>query len=1180
MRLSIARRSQDGRNGGYEHSDGIVAWNDNRSFFGSGLRRLTVLLSLVLLLGSVGVLLGSAKPAGADTVFQPGQVFASVGFSTVDVFDAQSGNQVTSLTDNTNEPFTVGSAFDSKGNFYVTDDINGDISEYSPDGQLLPTFATGLSNPLSLVFDNQGNLYVGQQSTPYIAEFAPDGTRLANIGPLATERLGDDWIDLSSDECTFYYTTEGTDILRYNKCTNTQLPNFNQQPLPGNNAFQVTILQDGDVLVADSSAVYMLDQNGNVIQTYSCDSIPDCGGQLFGVVVDPSGTSFWTADSFSGNIWQINMATGQVMQEINTSTAYLYGLSVDGQLTAAVPPQTSTTVPSTLTIQPVTGNFSTPTPVSAVLTNPSTSAPIVNEPVTFTLNGDSGESCTGTTDATGTATCDITATEPSSTYTLSASFPGDTTTSEPIGSDTTSSTFTVNPDTSTLAYTGPTTGVNGQPITLTGQLTTDQPTPDYPLPTKVVTFTVGSGSTAQSCSAVTDANGDVSCTIPSLDQPQTDETITSTFSGDSYDTPSTVTTPATVTEPTVLTVNSGTSDYSDTTTVSGTLTDANTNQPISGEPVTFTLNGTETCTGTTDATGTASCPITPGEPAATYTLTGSFGGDTTQPLQLTDSTGSANFVVTLEETELTYTGGTTAQNGQPLTVSGVLTSDEGATPLAGQPVTFTLGSGSSAQTCTGTTSSTGAASCTIAVANQPAGPIPVTDTFAGNAYYQPSSADSTVNLPEGTTLTVSHATGSYNGSTTITGTLINTYTNQPVANEPVTLTLNGTQTCTATTNASGVASCSVTPTEPPGTYSLTGTFGGDTTTTPVLLSSSGSSTFTETKAPTTVTYTGSTSTTTGQPPNLSATLTTSSGAPLPGQTVTFTVGSGTTAQHCTATTNAAGKASCNICMYNQSTSPLPVTVTYGGNTYYSSSSTSQSVTVITPTSLSVSATTATYGQPVTLSGTLTNSVTGQGIGGQTVTLTLNGTETCTATTASTGKASCSVTPSEPAGTYPVTGSFGGNTGTSPQLAGSNGSNKVVITGAPTTIVYTGATSVTNGQSLTLSATLTSNGTPLANQPVTLTIGTGHSGQSCTATTNSAGAASCSIQSVNQVSGTVTVTVSYAGNSYYAPSSGSAGVKVSNCGGSGGSGGGSPCGGGGCGGGYCEPPPTGGGRGCC
>ena len=135
---------------------------------------------------------------------------------------------------------------------------------------------------------------------------------------MQTELYGDDWIDLASDECTFYYTTEGTDILRYNKCTNTQESDFNQVPFGGPAAFEVRILQDCEVLVADSSAVLLLDQNGNVIQTYSCSSLPGCQGQLFAVAVDPSGTSFWTGDSISGDVWQINTATGAVMQTINT----------------------------------------------------------------------------------------------------------------------------------------------------------------------------------------------------------------------------------------------------------------------------------------------------------------------------------------------------------------------------------------------------------------------------------------------------------------------------------------------------------------------------------------------------------------------------------------------------------------------------------------------------------------------------------------------------------------------------------------------------------------------------------------------------------------------------------------------------------------------------------------------
>ena len=454
-------------------------------------------------------------------MFQSGQIFASVGNSSVNVYDPSSGNLLNTLTDDTNQDFTVGSAFDANGNFYVADDLSGEISEFSSDGTYDGVFASGLTNPISLVFDNQGNLYVGQQQTPYIAELNSSGQNVANFGPVTTQETGADWVDLASDECTFFYTTEGNEIFRYNKCTNTQEPVFNQQPLTGSNAFQVKVLQNGDVLVADSEAIDLLDPNGNVINTYSCDPsiYPDCGGQFFAIALDPDGTSFWTADSFSGNLYRIDIATGQLLQTIQTQSAYAYGVSIEDELNAATTPTVVPAAPSTLTVLPVSGDFSSPTPVSAVLTNSSTDTPISGEPVTFTLNGT--ETCTTTTDDTGTATCDITANEPSSTYTLTASFPGDSSTSTPIGSDSTSTTFTVTPDTSSVTYTGPTTAVNGQPVTLTGTLNTDTPTPDTPLPTKVVTFAIGSGPTQQSCSDTTDASGSVSCTITSVDQPTT-----------------------------------------------------------------------------------------------------------------------------------------------------------------------------------------------------------------------------------------------------------------------------------------------------------------------------------------------------------------------------------------------------------------------------------------------------------------------------------------------------------------------------------------------------------------------------------------------------------------------------------------------------------------------------------
>ena len=248
----------------------------------------------------------------------------------------------------------------------MTDDLTGDVSEYAPDGTLDGVFASGLQNPLSLAFDNQGNLYVGQQTTPYIAEFSKTGQFLQNIGPLATELSGDDWIALAPDECTVYYTTEETDILRYNMCTNQQLPNLNAQPFPTFDsstslpvqAFQLQILPDGDTLVADSNADILLDPNGNVLQTYTCDSLPGCQGTLFAMSLDPDGNAFWTGDSTSGDIWKVDIASGDVLQQINTHSGTLFGLSVDDQIEVRCSAHRRVGgTHGSLTIQPVIGQF-------------------------------------------------------------------------------------------------------------------------------------------------------------------------------------------------------------------------------------------------------------------------------------------------------------------------------------------------------------------------------------------------------------------------------------------------------------------------------------------------------------------------------------------------------------------------------------------------------------------------------------------------------------------------------------------------------------------------------------------------------------------------------------------------------------------------------------------------------
>ncbi len=189
-----------------------------------------------------------------------------------------------------------------------------------------------------------------------------------------------------------------------------------------------------------------------------------------------------------------------------------------------------------------------------------------------------------------------------------------------------------------------------------------------------------------------------------------------------------------------------TSDFGDAAKVAATLTDSS-GKPVPGKKVTFTLtpggpSGVPSCSGMTDATGTARCGITPNQKAGSVTLTAEFAGDST--MNLAGSKTSTRFTVTLEESTLNYTGPVLFANGAPAMLSGNLRED-GVTPIFKQPdgagtpraVTFTLGSGASAQSCSGSTDATGTARCTITV-TQPLGPTTVSANFASDGFYQPA----------------------------------------------------------------------------------------------------------------------------------------------------------------------------------------------------------------------------------------------------------------------------------------------------------------------------------------------------------------------------------------------------------------------------------------------------------
>ena len=129
---------------------------------------------------------------------------------------------------------------------------------------------------------------------------------------------------------TLHYTSEGSSIKQYNVCTKTQLPDF----ATGLNGpcYAHRIRPDGEELVACTSQIYRLNSSGGVIQTYHLSGTTF----LFALNLDPDNKSFWTADYYSGMIFRVDIATGNIIKQFNATVFQtLAGLSVAGEITVA-----------------------------------------------------------------------------------------------------------------------------------------------------------------------------------------------------------------------------------------------------------------------------------------------------------------------------------------------------------------------------------------------------------------------------------------------------------------------------------------------------------------------------------------------------------------------------------------------------------------------------------------------------------------------------------------------------------------------------------------------------------------------------------------------------------------------------------------------------------------------------
>jgi len=181
-------------------------------------------------------------------------------------------------------------------------------------------------------------------------------------------------------------------------------------------------------------------------------------------------------------------------------------------------------------------------------------------------------------------------------------------------------------------------------------------------------------------------------------------------------------------------------------------------------------------------------------------------------------------------TVVTYTGPSNEDFNDSVTLSGTLAKQSDASPVAGEMLTFTLGS----QSCSGTTDATGAASCSFVI-NQAPGASSVVVSFAGDGLLLPSTttAPFTINQEESAlSSTTSVQLFAQGGTANLSATLFDPEDNIGIAGKTVTITLgsgSGAQSCSATTDASGVANCSIHPvTVGLGPQPVTDSFAGDT----------------------------------------------------------------------------------------------------------------------------------------------------------------------------------------------------------------------------------------------------------------------------------------------------------------------------------------------------------------
>lgn len=433
--------------------------------------------------------------------------------------------------------------------------------------------------------------------------------------------------------------------------------------------------------------------------------------------------------------------------------------------------------------------------------------------ITLTLgSGATAQTCTGPVGERGYASCSLGVLwQKAGNVPMHVEYSGDST----YAATSSDSFLMVYPETTYLSLSSARSSELGAPVTLNARMSAGIYSPVALAPGQPLVFTLGSGSTAQTCAAATDSSGNASCTIAHDAQPVGATATAVAFAQNDYQYPSADSGSLSTTQvATTVALTSATAVvHGHDLVVSTNLLDDFGVPVTSGQGVVATLGNGPSCT----TSGAVTCTIHNVQQAVgSVPLTLAFAGDSTY----LPSSQTVTVAVTRQPTAVVSTTATTAVDGGAFTLSAILTRDTAPAVLAGLPLTLTVGSGSSAQSCTATTDQNGLAGCTLQKLTQPGGSVAVAAQFAGTATYLMSAApSSTVYVSVPTSLTAARAAVVVTGfplaaNATTKATLLDVF-GAPVAGQVVMFTSKGTgpsgtgsgEVCRATTDANGVASC-------------------------------------------------------------------------------------------------------------------------------------------------------------------------------------------------------------------------------------------------------------------------------------------------------------------------------------------------------------------------------------